>query len=73
MMVKLASSGGARQRPLPWWTGRYSVNGRAYPNGGRTRDRKSLISWGIRGKIPYLTEQGNKSDEQGDKIDRSGN
>ena len=57
---------------VPWSTGKYREKTDTSPFGGGALERKSLILRDTRRQIPYATEQGNKSGQQGDKIDDQG-
>jgi hypothetical protein len=72
MMVKLASSVGVRQRPH-LADGKIQRKSVAKARRGASPRQQVIDIKGCERKIPYPAEQGNKSDEQGDKIDRSGN
>ena len=54
---------------LPCSTGIYNEKPDSEPSSDRSRVNKLLIYQNIRERIPYMGEQRNKSDEQGDNID----
>jgi hypothetical protein len=63
------SNDGDPPRRVPCPTGIYKEKPDSGPYSARSYVNKLLIYRNIRERIPYMGEQRNKSDEQGDNID----